>query len=172
MIWMWIALSIGAVGFPRAQETYAPSLFSSDLAFQFICKNKARTALEDDIAMFLKRAGFRVLNLGRIQREHNVFLLDLNIIGLDDKQRMIDIISLPTAEGRYAATLRTPPPTHRLPDLEESLLKFTSDELGCEVRQVTRGQNGTDARAFYDNEITRIENLFREAEALQGLRQL
>jgi hypothetical protein len=62
--------------------------------------------------------------------------------------------------------LDTPPPTKRASQLEDALLKFASDTLGCEVRQVSRGENGADARSFHDQLISNAENLFREAEQL------
>jgi hypothetical protein len=169
-----MVLLISAVLFWLADETQVQSapLFSSDLAFQFICKGRSQSALEDDFEEFLRREDFKVLNQGRIQREHEIFLLDTKIIGLDGKRRVIDIMALPHTEGRYAVTLRTPPPTQRAAQLEEALLNFVSGKLGCEVRQITRGENGADTRAYYDEHVRNIENLFRQAEQLRGERRL
>jgi hypothetical protein len=149
----------------------AAPLFSPDLTFHFVCKDKIRSALEDDIEAFLKLEGFKVLNKGRVQREHSVFLLDTDIIALDEKRRLIDVIAGPQAVT-YAVRLLTPPPTQRASRLEDALLKFASDKLGCEVLQVARGENGHDARQYYDRKIRDTENLFREAEQLKGERRL
>jgi hypothetical protein len=167
---LWILATVPSL--PDVTHAQSGLLFSSDLAFQFICKDKARSALEKDFEDFLQREGFKVLNQGKIQREHGVFVFDTQIIGLDDKKRTIDVIALPGSEGRYAVRLRTPPPTQRVVILEGALLKFVSDKLACEVRQIARGENGADAKAYYDQEISRIENLFREAAEMEGRRQL
>jgi hypothetical protein len=145
---------------------------SSDLAFQFICKDDSRSALEHVFEGFLVHEGFKVLNQARIQREHGVFSLDVHLIALDDKRRTVDIISVPLVENRYAVRFRTPPPTKRASDIEDALLEFVSNKLGCELRQVTRGQNGADVGDLYENEVQGIENKFREAEELEGKRHL
>src|SRR5438477_8945848 len=90
-----------------------------DLAFNFVCKGKDRSTLEDEIERFLRHEGFKVLNQGRIQREHGVFLLDTHIIGLDDAHRMIDVTAFPRTEDRYSLGLNTPPPTQRTPQFED-----------------------------------------------------
>jgi hypothetical protein len=147
-------------------------VLSPDLAFHFVCKGKEHLALEDDIGVFLRRQGFKVLNQGRIQHEHGFDLTDLKIIGLDDKRRMVRIIAVPFSEGRYSVGLNTPPPTRHDPQLEDALLAFASKTLGCHVRQVTRGENAADAREFYNAEVKRTENLFQQAERLRGERRL
>ncbi len=143
-----------------------------DLAFNFVCKDKDRSTLEDEIERFLRREGFKVLNQGPIQREHGVFLLDTHIIGLDDAHRMVDVTAFPRTEGRYSVGLDSPPPTQRAPQLEESLVNFVSKKLACEVSQITRGENSADASEFYNSQVKRVENLFREAEELTGGRRL
>ena len=143
-----------------------------DLAFHIVCEEKARTALEDKIEGFLKSEGFKVLNQARLQREHGVSVSDLHIIGVDDKRRIIDFLDFSIADGRYAVRLNTPPPTHRSPQVEKALLTFASGKLGCQVRQVTREANGSDASQLHDIEVRRIEGLFRQAEELQGQRRL
>src|SRR5258705_1769543 len=154
--------------------TLAPAVFAesnvirADLSFHFVCKGKDRTTLEDDIDNFLRQQGFRVLNEGRVQREHGLFLTELKIIGLDDKRRLIKVTDVPSGQGRYSVGLNTPPPTNRAPQLEDALLEFASKTLGCEVRQVTRGENAADAAAFYQYEIKRVQNLFGQAEQLRG----
>jgi hypothetical protein len=140
----------------------------SDLAFQFICKDENRSAFDDAFEGFLKHEGFRVLNQARIQREHGVFSLDVHLIGLDDKRRTVVVTSIPPAPHRYAVRFRTPPPTQRASDLEDALLTFVSNKLGCDLRQVTRSQNSADVADLYENAVRGIENMFREAEELKG----
>jgi hypothetical protein len=115
----------------------------------------------------MKSHGFSVLNQGRIQRDHGYYLLNTQIIGLDSDREIIEFVSFPGRDGLYSVGLRSRPPTHRSPELEEAALTFASNSLGCEVRNVTRGENGPDAIAFYNREVQRVRSLFREAEELQ-----
>jgi len=172
-VYISIVLLIGIAAFWPAAEARAENrTLHPDLAFNFVCKDKDRSALEGEIERFLRHEGFKVLNQGRIQREHGIFLLETHIIGLDDKRRMVDLTSSPHTEDRYSLGLNTPPPTQRAPQFEEALLKFVSNKLGCEVRHMTRGDNGADASEFHNSEVKRVENLFREAEELHGERRL
>jgi hypothetical protein len=139
------------------------------------CKDRDPSTLEGLIEEFLRRESFDVLNLASVQRRHNRFsTLDLEIIGLDKAQRKIHFRSLLSPEnvvrlqGRYSVELRTPPPTQRVPEVEDALLKFAADQLRCGVRQVTRKENGADVADLYENEIRRLKNLFREADQLNG----
>jgi hypothetical protein len=140
----------------------------ADLSFHFVCKEKDRASLEEDIDRFLRQQGFKVLNKSRIQREHGFSLSVLEIIGLDDKRRTIRVHDVPSGEGRYSVGLNTPPPTKHASQLEDALLEFASNTLGCEVRQVTRGENAEDTADLYSNTVRRVENLFRQAEQLHG----
>jgi hypothetical protein len=162
-----VLLSLGAA-LPLAHGAIADSnVLRPDLAFHFVCKDKDRSALENEIGNFLREQGFKVLNQGRIQREHGVFLTDLRIVGLDDKRRTIRFEAL-HAEGRYSAALNTPPPTERAPELEGTLTDFASKGLGCELRQVNRGTNAADAAKLHGYKIRQLENLFHQAERLRG----
>jgi hypothetical protein len=143
-----------------------------DLALQFVCKDKTRSGLELDIETFLRNEGFKVLNLGRIQREHDLFLLDVHIVAVDGARRIVDIISIPPAEARYGLRLTSPPPTRHAPQLEEAFKMFISEKINCEIRQESRSENEADAKKLFDSAVRRIENLFDEAERLQGERRL
>lgn len=171
-LWVLIVLCLGAAVANAREGRTDSNVIHADLAFHFVWKEKDRSTVEDDIDNFLRRQGFKVLNQGRIQRTHGFFLTELKIIGLDDGRRLIDVTAMPSAQGRYAVRLTTPPPTERAPQLEEALLEFASKILGCEVRQIIRGENAADAAEFYNNENERVENLFRQAERLQGERRL
>jgi hypothetical protein len=145
---------------------------TSDLAFVFVCEEKAQSVLEDGIEKFLRREGFKVLNQARIQREQGVFIFDILIMGLDEKRRIFKFNALPPAKGRYAASLMTPPPTQRSTGLEEAILKLVSEHLGCAVRQVARGENQAATEGAYNNHYRIIEDLFHQAERLQGQRRM
>jgi hypothetical protein len=143
-------------------------VLSSDLAFNFVCKAEARATLEDETEGFLRRAGFKVLNLARLRREHGITTLPVDIIALDGQKRMIAIILAPLPIDEYSASLRTPPPTHRDRALEQTLLRFVANELKCEVRQLSRSDNGANVADLYEEELRGIENVFREAEELDA----
>jgi hypothetical protein len=161
---------IACLLFARDGQTQGVGVLSSDLAVNFVCPNKSRDELEVGMDDFLKVQGFRVLNLGRIQRDHEVNLQITKVIGLDSDRKIIEfsgfLLGVPRIKVVYAVILRSPPPTRRSPQLEQALLTFVSKGLGCEPTEVSRGENGQDAKEFYDHEISRIENLFREGEAL------
>jgi hypothetical protein len=171
-LWVLIVLCLGAAVALTPEGRADSNVIHADLAFHFVCKEKDRSTLEDDMDNFLRQQGFKVLNQGRVQREHGFFLTELKIIGLDDGQRLIDVTAVPLAQGRYSVGLTTPPPTKRAPQLEDALSEFASKTLGCEVRQVIRGENAADAAEFYNDQIKRVENLFRQAEQLRGERRL
>jgi hypothetical protein len=143
-----------------------------DLAFHFVCEGKDPSELEIKMDIFLRRQEFKVLNKGRIQREHGVYLTDLTVIGLDSDQRIIEFNSFPFTAGRYSVRLNSPPPTVHATQLESAMLDFAADELGCGVRQVSRGENRADAHAFYNKILGLKESMFLEAERLRGERRL
>jgi hypothetical protein len=149
-----------------------PNRLLPDLAFHFTCSELNRDAVEDRLGEFLRGKKFRVLNLGRLQRQHGVYLNDLRISGIDDQRRIFDADSFRTSPGRYAVSLVSAPPTTRAPELENALLTFVSEDLKCNVRQVSRNENPADAAAFHAREIARIENLFRQADEISGGRRL
>jgi hypothetical protein len=143
----------------------------ADLAFLFQCTDIASIRAERDVESFLREKGFRVLNQGRLQREHGVADAGLHLIGLDTDRRLVEFSSLPplpALAGKYSVTLRSPPPTHHFVELETDLLTFVSEKLRCKTRQITHDENSSDAIQFYDWEIHRVEGLFHEAEQLQG----
>ncbi|HEX4409083.1 MAG TPA: hypothetical protein VH206_09945 [Xanthobacteraceae bacterium] len=139
---------------------------SADLAFNLACVNKPRSVTEPAVEDFMKSRGFDVLNQGRIQQDHGFHLLDTQIVGLDSNREIIEFDSFPGRDGLYTVALRSPPPTHRIPQLEQDILTFVSNSLGCEVRQITRSENGENAISFYNREVERIQRLFHEAGAL------
>ena len=162
---LWIAVAVGWSADARAQST---KLLTNDLGFIFVCKQSTPSVLEDGIERFLRREGFKVLNQARIMWQRGSFIFDILIIGMDEKRRIFKFNALPPTKGEYAASLITPPPTQRSTDLEVAVLKLVSEQLGCEVRQVARGENHTDFEQAYNNHHTIIENLFEQAEKLQG----
>ena len=151
----------------NASTQYPNQVLLPDSSFLFDCEGKDRNLLEINIEGFLLSKGFKVLNLGKIQREHKVHILETDIIGLDQNRGIIEFVSLPSSKGTYSFGFTSPPPTRRSFDIEESLLDFTKNKLKCEVRQRSGSMNGMETKRFYDAEVKRMEGLFREAKELQ-----
>jgi hypothetical protein len=154
-------------------------VLSSDLAALAVCKDRDPITLEDPFERFLRGQGFKVLNVARIQREHGHRpLLEVHMVGLDDKRRIVIFRMLPypkeqiQRQDRYSVGFRTTPPTRHASEIEVALLDFFSNELRCEVRDVARSENGAEAADLYDQEVARVENMFREADKLNGLNRL
>jgi len=139
-----------------------------DLAFWFRCEERANPVLESRIEGFLEFHRFRVLNLGKLQREHGVDIDDLSIEALDQHGRIIDMHAFRESPGNQAVGLYSPPPTKHDSALEEALLNFASKEMGCRTDQITRNSNGPEAAEMHEWNVRRIEGLFNEAEQLKA----
>lgn len=158
---------LSGVKLASAEELHA------DLTFQFVCERQSREEIEGDIEVFLKGQAFKVLNLADVQHRHGYNFLETHMMALDDAGRLVEIVSVPTRKGRrYAFVLNTRPPTNHSVAFEEEALRFASDKLGCESRQIARHENGPEKQPFFDHEVRRFENLFEEAERLNGERRL
>lgn len=162
------ALAIGTV----ASEGATLGVLASDLSVQFVCKQQPVERLEREIESFLRVEGFRVLNQGKVQREHGVYLSELRILGLDDPKRLIEFSSLPHISGRYSLRVNTQPPTVRSAVFESSIETFLSGALGCEIRQASRDVNAANSGDLFESELERVKNLFREAKMLQKRRNI
>lgn len=140
----------------------------ADLAFWFRCETRANPALEQKLDAFLTLKGFRVLNLGAIQREKNIAVFDLNMTAMDSKHRIIDIMAFPSTPGSQSVGLYSAPPTHHDVALEESLLEFSSTGLACRTTQVARHDNDLTSMEMHESDVRRIEGLFKEAENMRA----
>ena len=139
----------------------------ADLGFWFRCDKRASPELEQKIEAFLRQQGFRVLNLGALQRDAGVGIYDLNMTAIDAKQRTIAIHALKETPGSQTVGLYSPPPTQHDSALEDSLLAFASHTLGCRTDQVARNTNGQEAAEMHSWNVRRIESLFKEAADLK-----
>jgi hypothetical protein len=141
---------------------------AADLSFHFVCREKRRGEIERRIEAYLETKKFRVLNQADIQRRHDVHLFDTNLVALDQDQRMIEIRSVPRADARYSFYLYSRPPTNHLISLEADILRFISENLNCETRQIARNANGPEVRKLYNSEIRRVKSLFDQADRING----
>lgn len=156
-----LALALALCSWPVYAQT---RLLVRDLTFNFDCKDQQESSnVEDLLEEFLRNKGFDALNLGRVRRQHSVPGLDVYVLGMDKKSRIIRLVSFPQHHS-YALSLVSPPPTEHDSQLENALLQFVPDRLGCKTREVTRNSNGVDAIQIYEKEVRRIENLFREVD--------
>lgn len=138
-----------------------------DLSFWFRCEQRATPELEQRIEAFLQQQGFRVLNLGALQRGANVAIYDVNITAIDAKTRTILIYAFKDSPGSQTIALFSPPPTQHDAVLEDLLLTFATQGLGCKTDQVARNTNGSEAAEMHNSEVRRIEGLFKEAAELK-----
>ncbi|MEQ1662372.1 MAG: hypothetical protein ABL877_06730 [Thiobacillus sp.] len=144
-------------------------VLSPDMTFFFDCQGKDRAVLEGDITKFLMSEGFRVLNERQIERAHGFNIFDIHISGFDVKRGIIEFMSFPPAAGSYSVRFISPPPTQHSAQIEEAILTFARNNLECEIRQRSGGENGIEVTNFYNSEVKRIEGLFRElAKMNQG----
>ena len=147
-------------------------VLSADLTFHFVCSHTARSDVETKTEQFLRGNGFRVLNLAELQHRHNFHFLDTDMKGTRYGQAIIEMVSVPSGHSRYAFALYTRPPTSRLSDLEDAVLRFVSNELGCQTRQIERRDNGKERQQYFDSRLKRIGNLFEQADRINGERRI
>jgi hypothetical protein len=144
----------------------------ADLAFLFDCSGRADNSIEKSVEGFLQDRGFRVLDKGRLRREHGLSS-GVDIVSIDAQQRVMAVRQLPYrgSDGVsrvYSLGLNTTPQTVRATELEAATVAFVSDTLGCRVRQVSRGENGEDARDLHEDQVRLIEGWFRQARDLRS----
>jgi hypothetical protein len=147
-------------------------VLAADLALHFVCAHTARSDVEAKTELFLRGNGFRVLNLAEVQHRHNFHFLDTQMEGMRHDQAAISMISVPSGHSRYSFALYSRPPTSRLSDLEDAILKFIPKELECQTRQIQRGENGKERQRYFDAHLKRIENLFEQADQINGERRI
>jgi hypothetical protein len=137
---------------------------SADLTFNFDCRSDSSPELDESLERFLKEIGFKVLNVPRLRRERGMTSEPLNssMQAVDQGQRMILIFSIGLAPGRYAFQLYSPPPTRRAENMEEQILTFVSDTLGCRIRQVVRKEAGLETRDAYKEFLEHVRTRIRE----------
>ena len=161
------ALSALGIESSIAQER---SVLYADLSIQFECSHIQREELENAVEQFLAKQKFKTLNQGRLQRQHH-YPGTVNLVGLDDGQRIINVVALLYPDIRYAATVHSPPPTKRASALEDALQKFVTQDLRCEIKQIDRSENPAAAKDLHQNQVSRVRKLLREAEVLKGHRK-
>jgi hypothetical protein len=157
-------LSSGLPG-PKSRAPQRP-----DLSFWFRCEHRATPELEKKIEGYLERQGFRVLNLGALQRDAGVGIYDLNMTAIDANRRTLDVRAFRETPGSQSLQLYSAPPTQHDSVLEEALLTYATHELGCRTDQIARNSNGPEAAELHDWNVRRIGGLFSEAADLKKTR--
>jgi hypothetical protein len=136
---------------------------SADLTFNFDCTSSS-PEFDESLERFLKEIGFKVLNVSRLRRERGMTPgpVNLSMDAVDQAQRVISIFSIGLVPGSYAFQLYGPPPTRRAENIEEQILTFISDTLGCRIRQVVRKEAGLETRDFYKEFLEHVQTRIRE----------
>jgi len=155
-----------AVSFP-AREAKSELLLYSDLSLHFECDNVHEHNLEKAALTFLYNAGFRVINEGKLLRNHDSGIFDTYVIALDKNKRSVEILSLPPRSKNYMLTFITKPPTIRDEEFEKKLEDFISSTGYCHITQKTREENGANKVNNFDKYIVdRFNTLQAEVEQL------
>lgn len=158
--------------FAWANFARSTEVLAADLAFHFVCSHTARSDVEAKAELFLRGNGFRVLNLAEVQHRHNFHFFDTHMEGMRDDQATITMTSVPSGHSRYSFALYSRPPTSRLSDLEDAILKFISKELECQTRQIQRMENGRERQQYVDAHLKRVGNLFEQADRINSERRI
>lgn len=165
-----IAISIAVVSGVAALCAVGQQVrhMAADLTFNFNCESSISSEIDGRFERFLKEKKFDVLNLPRLRRERGMtpeplhFLMD----AIDEEGRMITILSSGgSTPGWYALQLNSPPPTRHAANLEEQILMFVSDTLGCRVRRPVRSENGSETSDFYAGFSKMMRNRIRRGNS-------
>lgn len=103
---------------------------------------------------FLSRHSFKMVNEAPVNRGY------IHLAGIDDGERIVNFIELPTRDGAYVAALYTAPPTQHSTKFEEDLIAFVLHELGCAVRSMVRRENGSAASKLHDETVKHISRSY------------
>jgi hypothetical protein len=106
------------------------------------------------------------MDVARLRRERKLppLFSDVDITGIDERQRMIYFSSTPFQPGWYDVQFYTPPPTQHAEAEENQFLMFVSESLGCRVgRRIDRKENGPERRQYYDQVFKQRRDRVREA---------
>ena len=147
--------------------TYAQSVLYADFALHFKCGQLQKTDVSSKFFSWLIRHGFRVLDRAKVQNEHGVYLLEVDLVAIHSNGNLFDLKLFPRS-AFYSTSLITPPPTKRNTELELNIVKFITEDLSCSITQTTRGTNDIGSEVLYENVKGRILNQFLELERLQG----
>ena len=168
-LFVMVACTLASASLNSAVADQSSRSILPDLSFHFVCREERRDETERRIEVYLAAKEFKVLNQADIQHRYDIHLFDTNMVALDRNQRMVEIRSVPGAHARYSFYLYSRPPTNHLVSLENDILRFISENLRCENRQIARNENALEAREFYDSEIQTLESLFDEADRFNGM---
>ena len=138
---------------------------AADLAFNFNCQSTRSWKLDEDFERFLKQNEFDVLNVPRLRRERGIVPQPLNFLmnAVDEERRTIVISSSGgSIPGWYSLQLFSPPPTRHAENLEEQILMFVANTLGCSIRHVARKENDSETKDFYEGFFKMMRNKIRE----------
>jgi len=131
----------------------------ADLAIRFVCAMSDQALLNRDLTKFMTEQTFTVVDESQIERSPRDSSHFLKLSGFDERQRIIQFFSMPSAPDTYVATLYTSPPTRHATDLESLLQKFILQELGCAIRSAVRRENDSGAADLHEDTIKQLRLL-------------
>jgi hypothetical protein len=145
------------------QQSLAP-----DLAFNFECKKPPSEAAIEE---FLRQHDFEVANPERVRRQFHRGFFPMQILAVDKRSweitfQGLDIPAVPTRPEHvyYAVTVDSPPPTRHDAALENVLITFVSQNLGCQANSIARYENPANAAEFFSHLLSMQKNGMHEAE--------
>jgi len=139
------------------------SELAPDIYVELFCDDVG--TVEHSVELTLQDASFDYANLGYFLRKNNISA-ESHIVGLHDEKTVFKFQSLPFPSGQlFTVSIITSPPT--IVDLEslQPIIDHIVESSKCHVKSTKTDSNGANARAMYDEEVTRIGNLIREARS-------
>jgi hypothetical protein len=143
------------------------SILSEDLSLHLRCDHSDNAHIEEKIENFLGSSGFDVLNKGKIQKQHGVYLLQTDITSIDKINQIVEVRQFLRSSRLYSLSLLTPPPTSRNTELEKKIVQFVESELNCTIYQQRRGVNAITAKSLFERTVSAILSQFKQARELR-----
>jgi hypothetical protein len=139
------------------------------MAFQIDCSQNSRRDFDDQVVRYLTDQGFRVVDIAKTQRiqggdepgRHE-------LAGIDRRDRIFRLVSLPRRPNLLSFTLVSTPPTRHDAGFDSAIESFFSRELICDVSQIVTHENGVGTVANFKAEVDRLNAVLQASEGLDA----
>jgi hypothetical protein len=138
------------------------SVLLSDMTFQLNCDTEQLDNFSPRAEKFLRHSGFKAIDLSKLQMRYGKAIIPMRIIGIDNAGRIVDFMAFEYSKKKIFITLLSRPPTQHDHELENSIISFSSAFQECKLSDISRSDNGSEAIKFYNSQVNRTNNLFRE----------
>lgn len=147
-------------------DAVTPTSFGADLTFRFDCRGKFPS--EQEFEQFMRAKGFRTLDKVKAGNKltPDFSWMKLDVVGIDGARRQMEFKVFADAPETYSVSLYSEPPTQHSKQLEDDLLAFTKQTLGCKIGKLSHIDNPAGAKELYDHSFSMIEDWFRQAAGL------